>query len=68
MMVLSRRHDVVAVCVTDPREVLWSDWLGALDRLAPALAIDAYDWVTNNHSRAGLADRWERALAPVLPA
>jgi hypothetical protein len=44
-----------------------AEWLGALDRLDPALAIDAYDWVTKNHSRAGLADRWERALVPVIP-
>lgn len=43
-------------------------WLAALDRLDPSLGIDAYDWVTKNHSRAGLAKRWARALAPVLPA
>ena len=41
-------------------------WRDALDRLNPSLAIDAYDWVTKNHSRAGLADRWATALDPLF--
>jgi hypothetical protein len=44
-----------------------ASWVSALDRLDPSLGIDAFDWVTKNHSRAGLAERWSRALAPVLP-
>jgi hypothetical protein len=41
-------------------------WLTALDRLDGALAGDAFNWVTRNHSRAGLTERWTRALAPVF--
>lgn len=45
-----------------------ASWAAALDRVDPALAIDAYRWVQKNHSRSGLGERWARALAPVLPA
>jgi hypothetical protein len=48
--------------VSDP-----ASWAAALDRLDPSLAKRAYEWVCQEHSRAGLADRWARALAPVLP-
>jgi hypothetical protein len=42
-------------------------WSSALNRLEPSLAMRAYEWVHQEHSRAGLADRWSEALAPVLP-
>lgn len=45
-----------------------ASWSAALDRVSPSLAIDAYRWVFENHSRAGLAERWSRALTPVLSA
>ena len=52
--------------LANPTSEVLARWIW--HRLEPTLAIDAYDWVTKNHSRAGLADRWELALAPVLSA
>jgi glycosyltransferase involved in cell wall biosynthesis len=42
------------------------EWRVALDQVDDRLGIDAREWVTKNHSRAGLADRWAAALAPLL--
>lgn len=42
------------------------EWRLALDQVDDRMGIDAREWVTKNHSRAGLADRWAAALSPLL--